>query len=233
MSYLKLRHAQLILACFLLSSFLFVKFPGIDLSVSTMFFGKGFYLTGQWKSWIQDSVRFFLSLSVVAVVGLYFYNRYSKRNVLRIDGKKVVYLLLVLVLGAGLIVNGILKEDFGRARPRDIVEFGGSKIFTPAFVISHECDTNCSFSSGDGAGAFFGLALALALSRRRAVFLAAFAYGALVSFSRVAAGAHFLSDCVVSFFIMLIVADVLYYYLVLTKPERLPGVGLETLYVVG
>lgn len=231
MSYLKLRHAQLILACFLISSLLFVQFPGIDLSISRSFFDHGFYLAGQWKSLLQDSVRYFLCLSVLSVVGLYFYNRYSKRNLCGIDGKKVIYLLLVLVLGAGLIVNGILKEDFGRARPRDIVEFGGSKSFTPAFVISHECDTNCSFSSGDGAGAFFGLALALALSRKRAVLLAAFAYGALVSYSRVASGAHFLSDCVVSFFIMLIVADVLYYYLVLTVPERLPGVGLERLYV--
>ena len=164
MSYLKLRHAQLILACFLISSILFLQFPGIDLSVSRAFFDNGFYLAGHWKSWPQDSVRIFLCLSVLSVAGLYIYNKYSKRNLCGIDGKKVIYLLLVLVVGAGLIVNEIFKEDFGRARPRDIVEFGGSKIFTPAFVVSHECDTNCSFSSGDGAGAFFGLALALALS---------------------------------------------------------------------
>jgi membrane-associated phospholipid phosphatase len=50
------------------------------------------------------------------------------------------------------------------------------------------------------------------LSRKRAVLLSAFAYGALVSCSRVASGAHFLSDCVVSFFVMLILSDVLYYY---------------------
>ncbi len=231
MRYLKLRHAQLILACFLVSSLLFVQFPGIDLSFSRLFFDHRFYLTGQWKSWFQDSLRYFLCLSVFSVAGVYLFNGLKKRNLFGIDLKKLVYLLLVLILGAGLIVNGILKEDFGRARPRDIVEFGGSKIFTPAFVISHECASNCSFSSGDGAGAFFGLALALALSRRRAVFLAAFAYGALVSLSRIAAGAHFLSDCVVSFFIMLITADVLYYYLVLTERERLPGVGLQTLYV--
>ena len=231
MSYLKLWHAQLILACFLISSILFVQFPGIDLSVSRAFFDNGFYLAGHWKSWPQDSVRIFLCLSVLSVAGLYIYNKYSKRNLCGIDGKKVIYLLLVLVVGAGLIVNGIFKEDFGRARPRDIVEFGGSKIFTPAFVISQECDTNCSFSSGDGAGAFFGLALALALSRKRAVLLSAFAYGTLVSYSRIASGGHFLSDCVVSFFVMLILADVLYYYLVLTKPQRLPGVGLEHLYV--
>lgn len=231
MSYLKLRHAQLILACFLVSSLLFVGFPGIDLSISRVFFDNGFYLAGQWKSLLQDSVRYFLCLSVLSAVGVYFYNRSLGRNLFGINGKKLIYLLLVLTLGAGMIVNGVFKEDFGRARPRDIVEFGGSKVFTPAFVISHECDRNCSFSSGDGAGAFFALALALALSRKRAVLLSAFAYGALVSYSRVASGAHFLSDCVVSFFVMLIIADVLYYYVVLTERERVPGVGLENLYL--
>ena len=233
MNYLRLRHAQIILACFVMSSLLFVLFPGIDLGISRMFFDDGFYLAGHWKSWIQNSVTYFLCLSVFLVVGLFFYNRRRGRDLFGINGKRLIYLLLVLVVGAGMIVNGVFKEDFGRARPRDIVEFGGSKIFTPAFVVSHQCDSNCSFSSGDGAGAFFALALALALSRKRAVLLSAFAYGALVSYSRVASGAHFLSDCVVSFFVMLIVADVLYYYVVLTERERVPGVGLERLYVAG
>jgi lipid A 4'-phosphatase len=112
----------------------------------------------------------------------------------------------------------ILKDNFGRARPRDIEEFGGSKHFTPAFVISRECNTNCSFSSGDAAGGFFSLALVMALSRRRRMLAAAAAFGALVSLSRVASGAHFFSDTVASFFVMLIVADVLYYFMFLPEP---------------
>jgi lipid A 4'-phosphatase len=119
-----------------------------------------------------------------------------------------------------LIVNVVFKDHFGRARPRDIEEFGGSKRFTPAFVISSECDSNCSFSSGEGAAGFFSMALALALSRRRAIFLAAVAMGSLVSLSRIAAGAHFFSDTVVSFFVMLILSDVLFYYVVSSRPAR-------------
>ena len=201
MSYLRLRHAQMILACFVISSLLFVLFPGIDLGISRMFFDDGFYLAGQWKSWIQDSVTVFsVPVGVPGCRALFLQQGSGNETCLESTARKLIYLLLVLVLGAGMIVNGVFKEDFGRARPRDIVEFGGSKIFTPAFVVSHECDSNCSFSSGDGAGAFFALALALALSRKRAVLLSAFAYGALVSYSRIASGAHFLSDCVVSFF---------------------------------
>ena len=173
MNYLRLRRAQLILASFLIASLLFVLFPEIDLGVARMLFDDGFYLRGAWTALAHDSVLYFLGLTLFSVVGLYVYNRFFGRNLCGIDGRKVSYLLLVLILGAGLIVNGVFKDDFGRARPRDIVEFGGTKRFTPAFVISRECDRNCSFSSGDGAGAFFSVALALALSRRRAVLLAA------------------------------------------------------------
>ena len=143
------------LASFLIASLLFVQFPEIDLGVARMLFDDGFYLRGPWTALAHDSVLYFLGLSLFSVVGLYFYNRFFGRNVCGIDGRKVSYLFLVLILGAGLIVNGVFKDDFGRARPRDIVEFGGSKRFTPAFVISRECDRNCSFSSGDGAGASF------------------------------------------------------------------------------
>ena len=52
------------------------------------------------------------------------------------------------------------------------------------------------------------------------MLLAAFAYGTVVSFSRVATGAHFFSDSVVSFFVMLISADVLYHYLLMPGLER-------------
>ncbi len=105
---------------------------------------------------------------MVLVCGIYVFNRFSKRMLFGVDGKKVVYLFLVLIIGAGLIVNVMFKDNFGRARPRDIVEFGGSAQFTPAFVVSSACDRNCSFSSGDSAGAFFSLAFILAFRRKRA-----------------------------------------------------------------
>ena len=113
----------------------------------------------------------------------------------------------------------------GRARPRDVAEFGGTRQFTPPFVLTNQCRTNCSFSSGDAAGAFFSIALVTALSRRRRYMAAAVGFGVVVSFARVSAGAHFFSDTVTSFFVMLIMSDVLYYYLVLddrTQPQAHP-----------
>jgi lipid A 4'-phosphatase len=195
--------------------------PSIDIGISRLFFDQGFPLTEQWiHQLIHEGMAYYLCLSLASVVGAYVFNRVWKRNLGSVDGKKVCYLFVVLILGAGLIVNVVFKDGFGRARPRDIVEFGGSKQFTPAFIVTNECARNCSFSSGEGAGGFFSLALVAALSRRRAALIAAVGLGVLVSWSRIASGAHFFSDTVVSFFVMLIVTDVLYYYMLVPKADR-------------
>jgi lipid A 4'-phosphatase len=229
MHYLKLRRSRTILGLFAASALLFMLFPGIDILISRLFFNQGFYLSRQWWTMLMhESMGYFLCLSLASVLALYAWNKLAKRNVCGVDGKRVIYLFLVLILGAGVIVNVALKDNFGRARPRDIVEFGGAVHYTPPFVIGTECTKNCSFSSGEAAGGFFSLALALALSRRRAVLAAAAGFGAFVSFCRVASGAHFLSDTVVSFFVMLIVADVLHHYLVLGAFERVARLRLET-----
>jgi lipid A 4'-phosphatase len=220
-SYLKLKRARIILGCFLMSALVLAGFPAIDIGISSIFFEQGFLLRElRWYSLFREGLTYLLCLSMTAVLGIYVFNRLSKRDFCRINGRKVSYLFLVLILGVGLVVNVIFKDSFGRARPRDIEEFGGSKQFTPAFFLSDQCDTNCSFSSGEGAAGFFSLALALALSRRRAALLVALGLGGLVSFLRVASGAHFFSDIVVCFFVMLIFTDVLYYYVVLPKAER-------------
>lgn len=228
MHYLKQRRIQAMLACFAASALLFTLFPGIDIYISRLFFDGSFHLRRQWwTELMHESMGYFLCVFLAAAVGVYLWNKLSKGNLCGVDGKRVVYLFLVLMVGAGLIVNVVLKDNFGRARPRDIAEFGGSKQYTPPFVLSGECDKNCSFSSGEAAAGFFPLALVLALSRRRALLAAAASFGALVAFCRIGTGAHFFSDTVVSFFVMLIVADVLYYYLVRAEIERQARIRLE------
>lgn len=222
MSYLNLTRARIILACFLVSAIVLSGFPAIDIGISRIFFDQGFYSKEQWlHQLIHGGMDYFVGVAMMLITGIYLFNRLCKQSLWNIDGKKICYLLLVLILGAGLIVNVVFKDSFGRARPRDVVEFGGTKHFTPAFVVAHECNKNCSFSSGEGAAGFFSLALAAALSRKRAVLAASVGFGVLVSWSRIASGAHFFSDTVVSFFVMLILTDILYYYMVAPKSARL------------
>ena len=214
MSYLKQKHTALILVGFFLSSMMFVVFPELDIIVSKLFYNDGFYYNNiWWESLLYNSVKPFLLMTLFSVLIIWQFNRIQKKSFCSIDGRKVSFLFLVLIVGSGIFVNVIFKDQMGRARPRDITEFNGTKKFTPAFYISDACDRNCSFSSGHGSAAFYALALAMLFKRRRWALTLAFIYGTLVSFSRVVSGGHFLSDNVVSFFVMAICADSLYYLL--------------------
>jgi lipid A 4'-phosphatase len=221
MSYLRLKRSQIIIGAFVLFSLFAVLVPSFDLAVSRFFFdGVAFPHDAWWVKLQQDFLTLFLCITMLSVVLTYVWNRLLRQHVLKIDGRKVLYLLFVLIIGGGLIVNVGFKNNFGRARPRDVAEFGGPRMFTPAYVVSRECRANCSFSSGETAAGFFTIALAMAFRRRRVYYIAAGALGAVIAISRLASGAHFFSDTVVSFFVMLIVSDVLFHYMLAIPSER-------------
>ena len=67
----------------------------------------------------------FLLLAIVAAS--------QRRPVAGLDAKAWLFLFLGLLVGPGLVVNGILKDHWGRARPAEIIEFGGTAHFSPAF----------------------------------------------------------------------------------------------------
>ena len=109
----------------------------------------------------------------------------------------VVYLIAVFLLGPGLIVNGILKEEWGRARPSQTIAFGGDKPYTPPLSIADACAHNCSFVSGEASlgFAFVAFGFAAATPRRRRLGIAAgLALGCAFGLLRIAQGGHFLSD---------------------------------------
>ena len=58
------------------------------------------------------------------------------------------------IVGSGIIANWYFKDQWGRARPVHVSEFGGDKIFTRAFVKSNQCEKNCSWISGESSAAF-------------------------------------------------------------------------------
>ncbi|MBC6417101.1 MAG: phosphatase PAP2 family protein, partial [Rhodospirillales bacterium] len=90
---------------------------------------------------------------------------------------------------------------FGRARPRELEIFGGSFPFTPFYLVSEACRSNCSFVSGHAGMAFSTFALSF-LPRDRSLrlwlFSASLAFGLLTGWMRVIQGGHFLSDVLFS-----------------------------------
>lgn len=199
---------------FIIFSSFFVLFPQIDIFFSSLFYEDGFNLKGSlYERFFYSSVPIVVSTLAVSSIGLFLYNFIFKKNILNLDAKKIIYIILVLSLAPGLIVNATLKENWGRARPGQIVEFGGEKTFTPAFVISNQ--EGNSFSSGHGSAAFSVLGFALLLRKNRKLWIAlALSYGVAVSFARIIGGGHFLSDNVTSFFVVYITTHILYYFLI-------------------
>jgi lipid A 4'-phosphatase len=197
-----------ILALMLATSMLFMVEPEIDVRFSALFYdGSGFPAAGNIHlQLLRRANEVVGGIVLVAAALLLCSGRLRRRAGLRIGD--VLLPILTYGLGVGLIVNGILKEYFGRARPRDIVEFGGGDIFTAAWTVSDACQTNCSFTSGEAAGAiavYSAMALLAGLSLALRVVAATLMgiFAAAISLNRIAFGAHFLSDVLLSFLLVL------------------------------
>lgn len=110
-----------------------------------------------------------------------------------------LFLAGVLALGPGLLINGILKESFGRPRPRSVEAFGGVRDFHRLGKIPPE-PLGKSFPSGHASMGFFWLALAVYGRRYGARGLTVWGLGAgclhggAMAFGRIAQGGHFFSD---------------------------------------
>ena len=141
------------------------------------------------------------------------------RGALVLTAKAWGYILALFLLGPGILVNAILKAHWGRARPYSISDFGGSAHFTPAYQISDQCAANCSFVSGEGAGAM-ALAISILLilfvwrdrmprAALRGAQAATLAMLVFTGWQRVASGGHFLSDVLLSWLFVALVAVVL------------------------
>ncbi|MDA3907601.1 MAG: PAP2 family protein, partial [Sulfurimonas sp.] len=125
---------------FLVSSLIFIFFPQIDLSIASMFYdGKEFPMNGTWiEELFYHSVRPLIIIFALSSIGIFIYNLVKKKNVLNIDARVMIYIVLVLSIAPALIVNTTLKENWGRARPAQTINFGGDKEFTPAFIPSDQ-----------------------------------------------------------------------------------------------
>lgn len=193
------------LILFLVFADLMLAFPQIDLTLSTMFYtpGSGFESLGRWwERFIYHSVEVLMVAVNVVLIGLWLFNRITRHAALGFTGRKLLFLLCLLALLPGLIVNQVLKENWGRARPVNVTEFGGTSRFTPPFVTSDQ--GGGSFSSGHAAAAFYLVAVAAVLFGSKSHWvLVALLYAGLVGIARMAAGGHYFSDVATSAFLLL------------------------------
>ena len=196
------------LAAFLILCGGSVLLPSIDLWASGLLYrpGEGFFLgKAPILRIVHDGLPYAVASFVGAVLVLLIVAPLKRRAILGVDAKAALYLLLALALGPGLTVNTIFKDHWGRARPTQIVEFGGDKRFSLPFVPSDQCARNCSFPAGDPAIGFYLVSVAFLVPsprQRRSGVAGALALGTALGFVRLAQGGHFLSDVIASGFLV-------------------------------
>jgi lipid A 4'-phosphatase len=189
------------MALWVLAGLAFLAFPEIDLSVSRAFHvGRGAF-SGQSLAWVQMLRNVFVGvfyLCIAISLGGLIIARGRTRTWLRLTGTQWLFLAICLAMGPGVVTNVVLKDHWGRARPKQVVEFGGSKTFTPPLIPTAQCANSCSFVSGEAASIFMPFyAAGLVMPQWTAALLAAGTLcGFAAGFVRISQGAHFLSDVV-------------------------------------
>lgn len=198
---------------------LFTIFPRIDLAVSSIFYTPGAGFLAAEQAWLNGLRRLVWTLSqimvLVALAGLVTCWR-LRCAVLRMTTRDWGFILAIYAIGTMLLVEAMLKRTWGRARPADVTEFGGTRMFTAATDIADQCQRNCSFTSGEMSGAVaLAVALALILWRWRdklsekamqVARIILVSQVVLVGVQRIATGRHFLSDVILSALFTLLVA---------------------------
>jgi lipid A 4'-phosphatase len=194
---------SLSLLAFLVVSTAVIAVTGADLAASAPFYREGHWPVGDLPFW-QLLYRLdripSVSLGAVGLAALVMsfvrsdYYRWRRAG---------AFLVLLLILGPGLLVNTVFKEHWGRPRPREIVEFGGKKQFLQPWQKGLDGNGR-SFPSGHSSAAFYMAAPYLIYRRRDkrrayAWLAGGLLFGVVMSMARIAQGAHFLSDTLWAF----------------------------------
>jgi len=184
----------------------------IDLNVSSLFYQESWIYQKQipwwqiknWGVWPANSLG--VCALIVLIAGFF-------KKTLRRFRQQCLFLVVVILLGPGLIVNSIFKENYGRPRPRQIVQFGGERQFTKAWVYSDQ--GGHSFPSGHSSIGFYFISLFYIFKKNKKkianwCFAAGVGYGVMMSLARIVQGAHFFSDCLWAFGMVWLTCELAY-----------------------
>lgn len=203
-------------------SAVFLLAPSIDLVVSGWFHAAGQGFPAEQVPFLRDlrALGMFTTRAIIAVfvVVLILKLALPQRPTL-IPPRALLFLAASQAIGPGLVVNVVLKEFWGRARPRQTDLFGGDLTFSPPWAIADQCSSNCSFVSGESASSFWMLAFAFVVpvGWRRPVALLALGWALVMSANRIVFGGHYLSDVLLAWCLVLMVILILRQWLLVER----------------
>jgi lipid A 4'-phosphatase len=197
----------------------------IDLWASHAYFKEGQFMSNRFLDWLYYYAlvpAWIVSIGGLIVWVLSYYM--PKFKPYRTVG---IYLTLTLAIGSGVFVHALFKEQWGRPRPKESIEFGGDQPFRPYYVPNFfdRVRPYKSFACGHCTmGFYFFCVMWLGYDyKKRWLFWTglglALGFGFLLSWLRIAQGGHFFTDALVSAIVMWLTALLLYLYLFKPKTE--------------
>jgi membrane-associated phospholipid phosphatase len=195
-------------------SLIFAAMPELDLIVSRFFWEPTAGFEFQENSVLiafRDANRFLPWVVIGIATVLLIPNPFLRKLKYPPAPHKLLFVLTFFAAGPGLGVH-LIKMLVGRARPRALEEFGGNALFTPPWELTDQCVRNCSFISGEAASAFALLTLVVFINPKYStLYLGAVGIvAAAFSFNRVMFGGHFLSDVIIAWNLMFVLALLLW-----------------------
>ncbi len=124
--------------------------------------------------------------------------------------RKALYILLVIALGPGVVVNLVFKDHWGRPRPLHTEQFGGEYAYVPPLKLGHTPDKSFVCGHCSAGYAFFALYF-LSQNHKAIYFILTLALAWTMGFVRMTSGSHFVSDILWSGYLVFLVAYALYY----------------------
>lgn len=184
----------------------------IDLALSQMS-----YLTNSFHSgplldfifkWGLLPGQLLIAFSLIALIVSYLVNKYKRYRM------QALYLVATLAIGAGFITHALLKDHWGRPRPRQVIEFGGTEEYRPFWKpnFSKQSKSMKSFPCGHctmGFAFFSFYFLGKRLKKPWVSILGTFAsllLGIGLGAARILQGGHFFSDIFATALIMWLTA---------------------------
>ena len=199
---------------------LFGLYPELDLKLAAMFYdvaNKTFPLkVNAIAAVVRDAAMWIAWGFALPSIAALVVKMIRPDRPLLVSGRAIVFLLVTLLLSAGVLTNLGFKSYWGRPRPVVVAQFNGPEPFVAWWDPRGTCGRNCSFFSGEGATAFWTYAPAALAppAWRPAAYAAATLFGITTSGLRMAFGGHFFTDVaiagLVTFFVIWLAFALIY-----------------------
>ena len=177
----------------------------LDVTIANFFYISSHPLTA-YGQWIYKYVEW-ISVAIAMLSACVVLASYRLKSILFLK-KSALVMLLSLLVAVGLI-EGVLKQVWKRPRPYQVVEYGGKEPYQPWYVYRPTKNMELtSFPSGHVAMGCYYISLIYVgmMLRSYPVIVAGWVFtlffGITTTWIRLSQGGHFLSDAIVSCLIM-------------------------------